>query len=89
MTESGKLNMTQSVMTTSEFDGSAADTSAVLEAPMIANNAPTKPMIKGVKYAFYTKRFWQYFVLMIISTYFAEFFAYSFKTYGESDSTHE
>lgn len=61
----------------------------MLQSPQIANNLPTKPVIKGVKYAFYTKRFWQYFVLMIISTIFPFFFSYTFKTYGESDSPHE
>lgn len=85
----GKVNQTASILTTSEMMNTTDDASPMLQSPQIASNAPTKPMIKGVKYAFYSKRFWQYFLLMIISTIFPFFFSYSMKTYGESDSPHE
>jgi len=45
--------------------------------------------IKGVKYFYYSIRFWQFFAIMILGNYFGTFFSYSYKTFGESDSTHD
>ena len=46
-------------------------------------------VIKGVKYAWYSTRFWQFFTLMIFGNFFGCFFAYSFKTFGESEDGHK
>ena len=45
--------------------------------------------IKGVKYFIYSIRFWQFFAIMVFGNYFGTFFSYSYKTFGESDSTHD
>ena len=44
--------------------------------------------IKGVKYFWYSTRFWQYFSLMVLGNYFGTFFSYSYKTFGETDYPH-
>ena len=45
--------------------------------------------IKGVKYFWYSQRFWQYLAIMVLGNYFGTFFSYSYKTFGESDSPHD
>ena len=55
---------------------------------LIGNNV-TKPQIKGVKFAFYSKVFWQYVAIMILGNYFGTFFSYSYKPFGENNSPHD
>lgn len=43
-----------------------------------------QPEIASVKYCFYSKRFWQYYCMMIGGNFFATFFAYTYKVYGEN-----
>jgi len=38
--------------------------------------------IKGVRYVFFSKRFWQYFAIMVIGNFFSTFFSYTYKSYG-------
>ena len=40
--------------------------------------------LKSLKCMFYSKRFWQYVGLMICGNFFATFFSYSYKEYGEN-----
>ena len=39
--------------------------------------------------AFHSIRFWQFFAILVLGTYFGTFFSYSFKVYGENDHPHE
>jgi hypothetical protein len=48
-----------------------------------------KPEIAAVKFCFYSKRFWQYFWLLVIGNIFCGFFAYSYKIYGEDKTSHK
>ena len=48
-----------------------------------------KAQLRGVRYCLFSIRFWQFFVMMFLSQFFATFFMYSFKTYGENKEPHE
>ena len=45
--------------------------------------------IRGVKYAVYSIRAWQFFALMILANIFGTFFSYSYTVYGETDTPHD
>lgn len=44
--------------------------------------------IRSVRHCVYSKRFWQFFTMMLFSNYFGTFFMYTYKTYGENKSPH-
>ena len=48
-----------------------------------------KAQIKSLKFFLFSIRFWQYLSIMILGNYFATFFSYSYKTFGENDRPHE
>ncbi len=43
-----------------------------------------QPEIRHVKFCVFSKRFWQYYFLMIGGNFFSTFFAYTYKVYGEN-----
>jgi len=43
------------------------------------------PEIKSVKFCIYSKRFWQYYFIMIGGNFFITFFAFTMKIFGESN----
>jgi MFS transporter, OFA family, oxalate/formate antiporter len=45
--------------------------------------------IKAFWYCFYSKRFWQYFTIMVCGNFFATFFSYTYKAYGEDSALHK
>jgi MFS transporter, OFA family, oxalate/formate antiporter len=63
------------------------------EANRVANQArsdiPHQAEIAGVRYCLVSKRFWQYFALVLLYVVFNKFFSYSYKIFGEDSSTHE
>jgi hypothetical protein len=40
--------------------------------------------IKAIKFFVFSKRFWQYYFLMVCGNFFATFFSYTYKEYGEN-----
>lgn len=45
--------------------------------------------IRSVKFCFVSKRFWQYFTIMVCGNFFATFFSYTYKAYGEDSALHK
>ena len=44
--------------------------------------------LKSVRHCVYSLRFWQYFAILIAGNFFATFFNYSYKPFGENTSSH-
>jgi len=44
--------------------------------------------LRSIKYLIYSKRFWQYFFLLICCQFFGCFFSYTYKIYGEDSALH-
>ena len=68
---------------TKEIDRESDDGSS---SESLLPNYHEKMVIKSTAYAVYSIRFWQFFTMMIFANFFGCFFAYSFKTFGESSS---
>lgn len=72
-------------------DGKATDNVAEVNISMIGKSEQEicKFEIKSARYCIYSIRFWQFLAIMIIGNYFATFFSYSFKPFGENTSPHD
>lgn len=56
---------------------------------MLAGEAQDcKYEIAGVKYCIYSKRFWQYLVLLVFGVGFGAFFGFSYKVFGMDTHKH-
>ena len=67
------------------------DDSIELNATLFSKGESNKYIfeLKSARYCVYSLRFWQFFMIMIIGNYFATFFSYSYKPFGENTSPHD
>jgi len=66
-----------------------SDEAPLTDDPEISEVVEDKYEIRAVRYIFYSKRFWQYYTIMICGNFFATFFSYTYKAYGEDSALHK
>ena len=68
--------------------GNMSDRSVTLTSAMVIDRNK-QYQIKGVKYFYKSRVFWQFFAIMVLGNYFGTFFSYSYKPFGEATSPHD